>query len=71
MFVNGDEKNGAKLLQRKAREETKYRLLADIIFDLEVCKLEGYNFKEYITELKNEIDNIYNSFMKKESKDEN
>lgn len=40
MFVNGDEKTGSKLLNRKAREEMKARLLQDILFDMQVCKIE-------------------------------
>lgn len=47
-------------LNRLAREQFKKKLLLDIMQDLTVCKLEGIDPKEYITELKNEIDRIYN-----------
>lgn len=43
-------------LNRLAREQMKYRLLADIRADIEVCKLEGFDYKEYLFELKDIID---------------
>lgn len=59
IFINCDEKTGALALQRKAREEMKTRLLQDILFDIQVCKIEGWNYKEYIIDLKEIIDDIY------------
>lgn len=47
-----------KALQKLAREQLKHRLLADIACDISVCKIEGWNYKEYLTELKNEIDTL-------------
>ena len=39
-----------------AREQMKYKLMADIRADIEVCKLEGIDYKEYLRELKSIID---------------
>ena len=41
----------SKALNRLCREEMKHRLLADILADLSICELEGYDKREYIQEL--------------------
>lgn len=51
-------------LNTLAREQMKYKLMADIRADIEVCnradievcKLEGIDYKEYLRELKSIID---------------
>ena len=43
-------------LNTLAREQMKYKLIADIRTDIEVCKLEGIDYKEYLKELKQIID---------------
>lgn len=43
-------------LNALAREQMKYKLIADIRTDIEVCKLEGIDYKEYLKELKQIID---------------
>ena len=43
-------------LNALAREQMKYKLMADIRMDIEVCKLEGIDYKEYLKELKQIID---------------
>lgn len=43
-------------LNRLAREQMKLRLMYDIRTDIEVCKLEGIDYKEYLQELKSIID---------------
>ena len=43
-------------LNQLAREQMKLRLLQDIRVDIEVCKLEGINYKDYLLELKDMID---------------
>ena len=43
-------------LNSLAREQMKYKLMADIRADIEVCKLEGIDYKEYLQELKSVID---------------
>lgn len=40
-----------KALQRLCREQSKARLLIDIQKDLIVCKIEGWDYKEYLHEL--------------------
>lgn len=47
-------------LNRLAREQFKQKMLTDILVDLQVCELESIDKMEYITELKQEIDIIYN-----------
>ena len=44
------------VLNALAREQMKYKLMADIRMDIEVCKLEGIDYKEYLKELKQIID---------------
>lgn len=56
------ETETGKILNKLAREQFKSKLLAEILMDLQVCKLENLNPKEYIEELKQEIDNIYERF---------
>ena len=43
-------------LNTLAREQMKYKLMADIRMDIEICKLEGLDYKEYLKELKQIID---------------
>ena len=43
-------------LNKLAREQMKLRLMQDIRVDIEVCKLEGINYKDYLLELKDMID---------------
>lgn len=59
------ESETGKVLNKLAREQFKSKLLAEILMDLQVCKLENLNPKEYIEELKQEIDNIYERFNNK------
>lgn len=42
---------GRKALNCLAREQAKEKLLRDVLFDLNVCKLEGWDAKEYLDEL--------------------
>ena len=43
-------------LNTLAREQMKNKLMADIRADIEVCKFEGIDYKEYLRELKTIID---------------
>lgn len=52
-------------LNRKAREELKLKILADIKFDIEVCKIEGWDYLEYLHELKELIESLENGKGKK------
>lgn len=45
-----------KVLNRLAREQMKFKLMADINADIMVCQLEGIDYKEYLQELKEIID---------------
>ena len=47
-----------QVLNKLAREQMKLRLLQDIRADIEVCKLEGMDYKEYLLELKDIVDGI-------------
>ena len=51
-----------KALNELARHKMKHRLLADVLFDMNVCKLEGWDYKQYVQELKNELDAIVKKF---------
>lgn len=56
--LNPDTPEARKALNRLAREKMKYRLLADIRFDLAVCEIEGWDKAEYLSEIKNMIDEL-------------
>ena len=56
-----DPKDTGKALNQLARHQMICRLLADIRLDIEVCKLEGINYKEYLLELKGIIDGFLKS----------
>lgn len=45
-------------LNRLAREQLKQKILADINMDLQICKIEWRDIKEYIFELKNMLNDI-------------
>lgn len=49
---NGLDKSTRRALQELAREQLKHRLLQDVLFDLHVCKLEGWDGMEFIKDLK-------------------
>lgn len=63
------QENERTLMQQHAREVCKYRLMKDIRFDIEVCKLEGWDYTDYLLELKEIIDGFLNTAM--ESKKDN
>ena len=48
----------AYALQINARHEQIERLLKDILTDITICKLEGWNWREYPQMIKSEIDRI-------------
>ena len=50
-------------LNRLAREQLKLRLMQDINIDIQVCKLERIDYREYLLELKNIIDGFLNGGM--------
>jgi len=51
----------AEVTNQLAREKFKERLLQDLAMDLTICKIEGWPISEYVTELKNLIDQVHES----------
>jgi hypothetical protein len=45
-------------LQELAREEMKEKLLNDIMIDMNICKLEGWDVMKYLLELQSLITDI-------------
>lgn len=45
-------------LNRLARERMKQCLLADVLTDLQVCELEGWDKLEYIAELRDMLNTL-------------
>ena len=60
MKIDTQEKVDA--INRLAREQMKLKLLQDIIVDLMICEIEGYDKKQYINELRDMIDTIAAGF---------
>lgn len=56
ILMGGQE--ASRQLNRLARERMKQRLLNDILVDLQVCELEGWNKLEYIAELRDMLDTL-------------
>lgn len=50
-FRFSDEPGINEQLNRLAREEMKLRLLKDIAADITICKMEGWEYNEYLREL--------------------
>lgn len=59
-----EEIETSRVLNRVCRESMKERLLRDILVDLAVCELEGWDRMEYI----NEISALLESLKAKEAK---
>ena len=59
-WENGRMGDIGERLNRLAREQLKLKLLNDIRADIEVCKLENLDYKEYLLELKEIIDSFLN-----------
>ena len=54
--LSGSEKETAKALQDLARHQMIHRLLADIVTDMQICEIEGWDKLEYLNMLKQELD---------------
>ena len=50
------DKETAKALNDLARHQTIERLLRDILFDMQVCEIEGWNKTEFIMMIKRAIE---------------
>lgn len=57
-----------KLINDLARLKVKELILKDLIFDLMVCKIEGWCAKQYVSDLKTLIDDTANSILRSDSK---
>lgn len=55
-----------RVLNDLARKKVQEKLLQDIIFDMNVCKLEGWDHREYLFELENLIDRLIIDSLKEE-----
>lgn len=64
------EKEAVKPLNQYAREQMKAKLCADILFDIQVCEIEGWDKLEYLEELKKMIDEIFINSNKRTEKSE-
>lgn len=45
-------------MQRVAREEMKHRIYSDILVDMMVCDIEGWDKMEYIIELQDMLNTL-------------
>lgn len=57
------KKEDAKKFNQLAREQMKLKLLADINVDLTICKIEGWDVKEYLSDLKKMITQLTNKII--------
>lgn len=56
--IMSTDKEGPRASNRLAREQMKRRLLADILADIQVCELEGWDKLEYLSELREMLDSL-------------
>ena len=61
-MMNIDTQEKADAINRLAREQMKLKLLQDIMVDLMICEIEGYDKKQYINELRDMIDTMAAGF---------
>ena len=62
---NGMSKETEKALQNLSRHQSLRKLMADVLCDINVCRLEGWDWKEYPLMIKNFIDGVLNGRNKK------
>ena len=62
--INGTEKQAEVLLQKKARESEKLKLMSWILADMQVCELMNTDKMEYLYQLKDLIDSFINKCKK-------
>jgi len=56
VIIEGDDT--ARQLNKLAREQMKYKLLADILIDMQICKLEGWDVMSHLQDLNKLITDI-------------
>lgn len=54
-----EQREVAHTVNQLAREKFKLKLMQEIAFDLTVCKIEGWDSTQYVTELKRLIDEAH------------
>ena len=52
------DKETKRAMQLVAREEMKHRIYADILVDMMVCDIEGWDKMEYIKELQDMLNGL-------------
>lgn len=63
--------NVSKALNRLARQQMIERLYRDILIDIAVCEIEGWDKMEYIKELQEVINHFGNEYRKTGSSKDN
>jgi len=58
MIVLDKNKETPKRLNQLAREQMKVKILNDILLDMTICKIEGWDVTEYIKEIKQLVSDI-------------
>ena len=53
-----------RALNDLAREGLILKILAEVRFDMEVCRLEGWNYREFPERIKSEMDKIISKWEK-------
>lgn len=54
------DKETRRAMQRVSREEMKLRIYADILVDMMICDIEGWDKIEYVRELQDMLSNLTN-----------
>jgi len=62
-LTDEEKKAAAKATNDLARAKFKEKLFQDLLFDLNVCKIEGWCIEEYVTDLKTLIDDVSSSVL--------
>ena len=52
------DKETRRAMQRVSREEMKLRIYADILVDMMICDIEGWDKIEYVRELQDMLNNL-------------
>ena len=65
-MTKDETREAAEVTNKLAREKFKEKLLQEILFDMSVCKIEGWPIKQYATELKMLIDSVVLKFENKD-----
>ena len=64
-LTENESKEAAKVTNDLARAQFKEALLKELAVDLMVCKVEGWSVADYISDLKNLIDEAASSILLK------